>query len=160
MSSSTSLYNQSVPVLIKYLRSLSGLLTKAVQHCETKGVAQEDLLASKLADDMKGLAFQVTSCSNGAKFLLHRLGVEAPVFADDETTFPQLQERIQKTITMLEGVKPDAFDGLAEAPLLMETGSGNFQFESGQSQGVELSLLDYLSGVLDMVQEDGSLKTL
>lgn len=118
-----------------------------------------------------------------SKFLIHRLGVEAPVFADEETTFPQLQERIQKTIAMLEGVKPDAFDGRAESPVLMETGYGNFQFENGQkyvseyvlpkfyfhistayailrSQGVQLGLLDYLKGTLHMVQEDGSLKTL
>lgn len=54
MSSATSLYNQSVPVLIRYLTNLSGLLTKATQHCEAKGVAPEDLISSKLADDMKG----------------------------------------------------------------------------------------------------------
>jgi hypothetical protein len=118
-----------------------------------------------------------------SKFLIHRLGVEAPVFADEETTFPQLQQRIQKTIAMLEGVKPDAFDGRAEAPVLMETARGSYQFENGQkyvseyilpkfyfhasiayailrSQGVQVGLLDFIKGTLHMVQDDGSLMTL
>ena len=49
----TSLYNQSVPVLIKYLKAFSGVLDKAVQYAEAKSVKHEDLLKARLIEDMR-----------------------------------------------------------------------------------------------------------
>lgn len=50
----TSLYDQSIPVMVKYLNTFSALLDKLVQHAEEKQVKQDDLLAAQLAPDMKG----------------------------------------------------------------------------------------------------------
>lgn len=50
----TSLYQQSVPVLVKYLKNLSHLLQKGAKFCEEKGIKHEQLLNYRLIEDMRG----------------------------------------------------------------------------------------------------------
>lgn len=50
----TSLYQQSVPVLVKYLKNLSYLLQKGAKFCEEKGIKHEQLLNYRLIEDMRG----------------------------------------------------------------------------------------------------------
>lgn len=52
---------------------------------------------------------------------------------DNETTFPQLYERIEKTIDMLKKVDPSSFEGKDNATVEMKTPFGNFEF-TGKSQ--------------------------
>lgn len=49
-----SLYQQVVPVYIKYLRNLSAILDKAVQFCDEKGVSHDDMLSFRLVEDQRG----------------------------------------------------------------------------------------------------------
>lgn len=49
----TSLYNQSIPPMIKSLRNLSGILTTAVKYAEEKGIPHEKLLSYRLIEDMR-----------------------------------------------------------------------------------------------------------
>jgi hypothetical protein len=48
--------------------------------------------------------------------------------ADTETTFEDLQARIQKTIEVLQAVEPTSMDGKEESPVVLKTGSGEFTF--------------------------------
>lgn len=48
-----TLYDQSIPVMVKYLTTFSSFVDKLVQHAEEKQIKQEDLLAARLAPDMK-----------------------------------------------------------------------------------------------------------
>lgn len=50
----TSLYQQTVPPIIKYLKNLSGLLEKGVKFADEKGVKHEEMLNFRLAPDMRG----------------------------------------------------------------------------------------------------------
>lgn len=58
-------------------------------------------------------AFQwLISARIQAKAVLPRLaGKEAPTFPDDEKTFPQLYERIEKVLEALKPLKEEDFDG-------------------------------------------------
>lgn len=47
---------------------------------------------------------------------------------DNETTFPQLYERIEKTVDMLKKVDPSCFEGKEQANVEMKTPFGNFEF--------------------------------
>lgn len=49
-------------------------------------------------------------------------------FADDESTFSALQQRITTTIELLQRVPQDAFDGKEGEQVLMETKMGAFKF--------------------------------
>lgn len=48
--------------------------------------------------------------------------VEPVAMADEEKTFPELQERIAKTIAVLESVDPKAFEGSKFIPLIPTLG--------------------------------------
>jgi hypothetical protein len=120
------------------------------------------------------LPFQVQSCCNTAKFVAQRVGgLPAVVFEDNETTFEQLQDRIAKTIKLLEEVDPKAFEGKEQAEVIMANRMGDFKF-TGQSYvsefaipnfhfhlstaycilrslGVPLGALDYLNGMFTKV---------
>lgn len=47
-----SLYQQTIPVSIKYLRNLSGLLNQAVKFADGKGMKHEEMLSFRLIEDM------------------------------------------------------------------------------------------------------------
>ncbi|CAM1505111.1 Fc.00g107480.m01.CDS01 [Cosmosporella sp. VM-42] len=170
----TSLHQQSVPVLVKYLKTLSHILQKGAAFCQEKGVKHEDLLSYRLIADMRGLPYQVQSCSNTAKFAVQRFGApNIPIFDDNETTFDELESRIQRTIEVLEGVDPSVMNGKENEDIIMETKMGNFKF-TGQryiseyiipnfhfhltsaycimrTQGVPLGAFDYLKDVFEKV---------
>ncbi|KAM0363228.1 hypothetical protein ACHAP4_000075 [Fusarium culmorum] len=89
----TTLYQQSIPVLVKYLKNLSFLLQKGAKFCEEK-----------------------------TKFLASRFGApNIPTFEDNEETFEHLQERIAKTIEVLENVDPDVINGKEDVEIIMES---------------------------------------
>jgi len=50
----TSLYDQSIPVLVKYLQNLAGLLKKAEEFADKRGMKHEEILQSRLIADMQG----------------------------------------------------------------------------------------------------------
>ena len=55
-------------------------------------------------------------------------GIENIPMEDNETTFPQLYERIEKTIDMLKKVDPSSLEGKDNATVEMKTPFGNFEF--------------------------------
>ena len=98
--------------MIKSLEALSSILEKAAAHAETRKTAnrsyEEWLLNDRLVFDQLPLARQVQIACDNAKNSIKRItGADVPAFEDNETTFAQLQERIAKTITLLDAVKPD-----------------------------------------------------
>ena len=49
-----SLYAQTVPVFVKYLKNLSHIMQKGAKFCEEKGMKPEDMLNFRLVADMRG----------------------------------------------------------------------------------------------------------
>ncbi|OBS17746.1 hypothetical protein FPOA_09478 [Fusarium poae] len=170
----TTLYKQSIPVLVKYLKNLSFMLQKGAKFCEEKSIKHEDMLSYRLVSDMRGLPFQVQSCSNTAKFVASRFGApNVTIFEDNEETFEQLQDRIAKTVEILENVDPDLINGKENVEILMESKMGTFRFTGERyineyvipnfhfhltsaycimrTQGVPLGAFDYLKDVFEKV---------
>lgn len=111
-----SLYAATVPSYQQTLGAVLGLLGKAETYCADKGLAPEDIVQARLAEDMLPFAYQVKSTA------VHSLGaiegVRRGVFSPDMTTppdsFPALQSRIAATLAALEAVdaaEVDAFVG-------------------------------------------------
>jgi uncharacterized protein len=110
-----SIHAASVPVFMQMLDALDSILNKAGAHAEAKKIAPEVMLGLRLAPDMFALARQVQIACDFAKNTSGRLaGAELPKFPDEETTFAQLHERIDKTKAFIAGLALGAFDG-AEA---------------------------------------------
>ncbi|HTD03435.1 DUF1993 domain-containing protein [Undibacterium sp.] len=102
---SLSMYRVSVPVFVRGLGVLSTLLEKASAHAQEHGIPSEVLINARLAPTMMPFSAQVQRASDTSKLAIERLtGIPSPHFADKETTFVELQERIDRTITYLESI--------------------------------------------------------
>jgi hypothetical protein len=164
---SLSMSKASVPAFVRGLNVLSHLLKKGEEHAAQAGIAPEAMLGARLADDMLPLSAQVQRASDASKFTVQRLsGGDAPKFADDETSFAQLQERIANTIAYLQSVDAAQIDAGSGREVSLKFGSfgANFTGESYlltfalpnfyfhvvtaydilRNQGVKLGKLDYL----------------
>lgn len=107
-----SMYLASVPSMIKTLSNLRALLEKAAVHAEAKKIDPSVLVNARLYPDMFPLSRQVQIATDMAKGAASRLaGKEVPKYEDNETTFPELVARLDKTIALLETFKPEDIDG-------------------------------------------------
>jgi len=132
-----SLYDASIPVFIRALGNLAGLLQKGEADAATRGFDPAVLLAARLAPDMLPLPRQVQIACDMAKNGAARLaGADAPSFPDTETSFEQLQARITKTIGFIETIAAPQLDGA-------ETRRIHLKFPG---QEMEFSGADYLTG--------------
>lgn len=107
-----SMYQASVPPMIKTLSNLRNLLEKAAAHAEAKKIDPSVLINARLYPDMFPLSRQVQIATDMAKGAASRLaGQEVPKYEDNEATFPELVARLDKTIALLENFKPEDIDG-------------------------------------------------
>lgn len=108
------IYTFTVPVFVKSLGGLKGVLSKAEAFAKEMGMNEEDFLSDKLAPDMFPLVKQVQVACDNAKGATARLaGVEVPKFDDTEKTFAELQARIDKTLEFVQSVPESAFKNAA-----------------------------------------------
>ena len=118
-----SMSSASLPVFTTMLRNLSHCMDKAEASAAARKFDVHVLVQARLARDMLPFASQVRIACDAAKLAAARLGgVEAPKFADDETTFAQLQERIAKTLAFLVTVPPTAIDGTEDKDITFPVG--------------------------------------
>ncbi len=116
-----SMHQASVAVFIRQLNNLSAILDKAAAHAETKKIEPSIFINARLAPDMLPLASQVQIATDSAKGCVSRLaGIEVPSYADTESTFPELRERIAKTVAFLQSVTPSQLDGSDEREITLK----------------------------------------
>lgn len=164
-----SMYDVSIPALVRGLNNLSAVLDKSDAHARAQGIDPAELVRARLRDDMYALDAQVQRASDTAKGCGARLaGIEVPSFVDTETTFAELRARIGKTIDFLKTIQPAQLDGsesrTIELPLrdgvmtfdgksyLVGFALPNFYFHTTTAydilrhKGVPLGKMDYLGG--------------
>ncbi len=121
-----SMYQASIPVFIRMLGNLSEILKKADAHAEAKKIDKNVFINARLAPDMLSLSRQIQIASDGVKGFASRVaGIENPSYQDTESTFPELQERIAKTIAFLQTVKPEQIDGTEEKVINLKVGGND-----------------------------------
>lgn len=82
---------------------------------------------------MLTLAGQIQRASDAAKGCAARLsGTDAPSFPDVEKTFPELQERIRKTLDFLKSVPASSIDGSEERAISLKAGKNEYNFTGTQ----------------------------
>jgi len=124
-----SMYQASVPVLDKLLGNLSTILTKAATWAETRKIDQSVLINARLAPDMFALARQVQIACDFAKGAPARLaGAEPPKFEDNETTFADLQARIEKTRKAMANFSAAQIDGSEGRQIKLKLGPRELEF--------------------------------
>lgn len=166
-----SLYHASVPVFAKVLRNLRAIVQKGAAHASSRKIDEGALLGARLFPDMLPFTFQLQVATDMARGGAARLaGQEPPKYEDNETTFAQLIDRIDRTLAFIEGIDRRAFDGADErtitrpirgephtftaANYLQQFVLPNLYFHAAiayallRHNGVELGKLDFL-GKLD-----------
>lgn len=166
---SFSIYDASIPLLVRMLANLSQLLQKASDHAEVGRADPAALIEARLAPDMFTLGRQVQSACDAAKACAARLaGMKPPSFPDTETSFPELQARIATTIAFIRGIEPEQIQGAEDRTITIQSGKQPMVFEGRdyltqfaipnflfhvtiayailRQQGVEIGKLDYLGG--------------
>jgi hypothetical protein len=130
---SLNMYQASVPVLIRYLKNISNVLDKGAAYCAAKKIEPTVLAGYRLAADMFPLSRQVQIMSDGAKACGARLaGIEVPSFPDTETTIDELKARIAKTVSFLETLKQDQFNGSETRDIAFKAGPNEFKFKGAE----------------------------
>jgi hypothetical protein len=126
---SLTLYQASIPVLVRMLGNLSALLDKAATHAEAKKIDPAIFINARLAPDMYPLSRQVQIATDVVKGCAARLaGIEVPSYADNEVTFAELQARIAKTVAFIQSVTAEQIDGSEERNITLKFGSREFHF--------------------------------
>jgi uncharacterized protein len=129
---SLSIRDASVPVLVRALQALSGVIEKGRLYAEKEKIDPSVLLAMRLYPDMLPLSGQIQIVSDQCKGGISRLaGVEPPKFPDTETTFPELKERLDKTVTFIKGVDPQKFEGADKRALELKFPNITLNFSNG-----------------------------
>lgn len=125
------IYDASIPPMIRMLENLSKILEKAVNQAQERKMPLSELLEARLAPDMHPFPRQIQIASDAAKGAAARLtGTETPSFPDTETNFPELQDRIRKTVDYLKSVRRESFEGAEKRAIEIKTPrGGEFHFD-------------------------------
>lgn len=165
-----SLYDTTIPALVRGLDNLSAQIDKSLVWAKEQGIAEQHLLDARLAPDMFEFVRQIQRASDTAKFGGARLSqAKAPSWADEETTFDELKARLAKTADYLHGIPREKIDGnegievrFKAGPLeLVFTGADyatkfllpNFYFHTTTAygllrhKGAPLGKMDYLGNI-------------
>ena len=120
----TYMYTTSVLVFKQLLNSLSAILTKAEALATEKKFEPIVLLDARLFPDMFPLIRQVQIATDFAKSVSARLaGVDVPAYDDNEQSFTELQGRIGKTLSFIESLTPEQFEGSETREIVLRPGT-------------------------------------
>ena len=109
---SLSMYDVTIPVLIRGLGILTEYLDRAAAFAAETKTDPQVLVNSRLAPDMLTLAGQVQRASDTSKGAIPRLtDLQAPSFADTEVTLEDLKKRVAATVAFLKTVTPTHLEG-------------------------------------------------
>jgi uncharacterized protein len=118
-----SMYQASIPLVVRSLRNLINILEKGAAYTEAKKIEPSVLLNTRLYPDMFPLVKQVQIASDVTRRGIARLaGQEAPAIEDNETNFVELSDRLKNTIAYLESFTPEQIDGSETREIILPMG--------------------------------------
>lgn len=134
---SLSLHAAIIPNWLQQLGALANLLDKAEALRATKGLAERDLIALRLTDDMLPFGYQVKSCGDHTRGAL--AGVRAGSFSPSRAMWPEtldgLRDLVREAIAECESVGVDDLAGLA---------ANDMAFTMGEKVRYDFTVQDFL----------------
>ena len=111
-----SYYDVLIPEMTKMMKQLNAWLDKTAGYADSKKIDMDVFLNSRLAPNQYHFIKQVQVASDMAKGAAARLtGQTPPKFEDTEKTLTEVRERINKTVSYLETIRPEGFAKAASA---------------------------------------------
>jgi hypothetical protein len=155
--------------MIRSLENLSTILDKAVAQAKAEDKDLKTLLEARLAPDMHPFTRQIQIASDAARNVARLAGSEPPSFPDTETTFPELHERIAKTIAFLKSISKEKLEGAETRKIEMKIPNRTLEFPGSlyltgfvlpnfyfhvttaygllRHKGIQIGKMDFLGGV-------------
>lgn len=155
---SVSMYDFSIPVLVRALSNLVGLLQKAEAHVEANKLKPETLIEFRLYPNMLPFKYQVYIATDNAKGCGARLaGVTPPSYEDIEVTFPDLIARVNKTIELLQSFSREQIDGSEDKEIKLKLGGREETFNglSYLTQFVLPNFFFHFTTAYDILRHNG-----
>ena len=127
---SLSMYAASVPVCVRVLTGLQGVLAKGAAHAEAHKIEPAALLHDRLFPTMFPFTRQVHIATSFATGGCARLaGLEPPALDDTSTDFPGLQARTAASLAFLNGLTPAQIDGSETREIHIKVGGVPHTFD-------------------------------
>ncbi len=124
-----SLYDFSIPALVRGLTNMSALLDKAAAHAATKKFDPLVLAQARLYPDMYPLVRQVQVACDTAKGAAGRLGaVDVPKHEDTEVTIDEMKQRIAKTVDFVKSITVEQIKSAEDRTIEIKFPNGAWKF--------------------------------
>ena len=137
------MYQTSVPVFIRGLNSMKGIVEKAAAHAQAHKIEPGVLLGARLFPTMFPFTRQIQIACDFAKGTTARLaGIEVPKYEDNESSFAELGTRIDKTIAFITPVMPILIDGSESRAIEVTAGGQKLNF-TGQTYLLNFSVPNF-----------------
>lgn len=121
---SIDLYEASIPVFLRYLDRLDGLVKVAESHASDQPIDVSRLLRASIAPDMLPFETQVViACNFALRACFPLTGKPIPPYGEFPATAQGLHERIAYVVGLLQTIHAAEFEGRETA--VLESKAGN-----------------------------------
>jgi hypothetical protein len=124
-----TMYSGFVPVCLQLLGGLTTVLQKAEEHATAQKWDTNVVLNLRLFPDMFPLERQVRQVCTHSCGAGRVAGISLPSFADHDTSFAEMQARIDKTVDFLKGLRADQLDGKEDTVITVPMGGQSREFK-------------------------------
>ena len=119
-----SMYQASAPRITNALNNLSFVLEKAQAFVDAKKLDESALTRFRLYPDMLNMTRQVQIACDFAKSVPSRIaGVDVAAYEDTEQSFAELQQRIAKTVALIDTFTAAKFEGSTVKEVVLRPGT-------------------------------------
>jgi len=127
---SNLIYDLAITSMLHSLKNLDAIVSKAEAYVDAdKNLDAETLIQARLYPNMRTFIFQIRVATDTAKGAAARLsGRPVPSWPDEEKTFAEVHERINKAIDYLSAFKPTDFDGAEARAIELRFGPESYHF--------------------------------
>ncbi len=129
-----AMYASSIPVFKQMLGGLAAILAKAESHAAEKNIEVTALTQARLFPDMFPMRRQVQIACDFARGVSARLaGAEVPRYEDQEQSFAELRDLIERTLGFIDGLDPAQFEAAAGREIVTRPGTPKERRFDGQT---------------------------
>jgi hypothetical protein len=124
-----SLYDLSVGSYLQALGAVSAFLAKGREHCEKTGIDLDEIVETRLYEDMLPFRFQLISVAHHSLGAIQ--GVEAGVFSPPpslDLDYDGLHKHVDAARTELEGYSRESIEALEDNDMIFKLGDMELPF--------------------------------
>jgi hypothetical protein len=129
-----SLYDASVANYLQILGAVAGYMDKAAAHFKEKGADLEQVVETRLFDDMLPFRFQIVSVAHHSQGAMEAVqkGVFSPNMGKPDLKYADLQKMVADATSSLTALKPDAVNAMAGGDVMFQFGERKMPFTAAE----------------------------